>query len=61
MGCLWNLLKLAFCLIIIEAIVPGLLKAFFCFSIGMGICVFLLRLAENLQKKDKKREIASDG
>jgi len=51
------LLKIAFCLIIIEALWPGLLKAFFCFSIGMGICVFFLRLADNLQKKkDMRRE-----
>jgi len=44
-------------LIIVEALMPGLLKAIFCFSIGMGICLFLLRLADNLQKKkDMRRE-----
>ncbi len=56
MGCLWNLLKMAFCLIIIEALMPGLLKALFYFFIAFFAAGVLIRYAENIQKRDKKRE-----
>lgn len=56
MGCLWNLLKLAFGLIIIEVLMPGLLKGLFYLLVAFFAVGVLIRYAENLQKKDKNRE-----
>ncbi len=61
MGCLWNLLKLAFGLIIIEVLMPGLLKGLFYIFIAFFAVNFLIHFIENLQKRDKKREITYDG
>jgi|GEM_PF-2413916 hypothetical protein len=47
---------MAFCLIIIEALMPGLLKALFYFFIAFFAAGVLIRYAENIQKRDKKRE-----
>jgi len=50
------LLKLAFGLIIIEALWPGLLKGLFYLLVAFFVVGVLIRYAENLQKKVKNRE-----
>jgi len=50
------LLKLAFGLIIIEVLMPGLLKGLFYLLVAFFAVGVLIRYAENLQKKVKNRE-----